>query len=219
MNDFSTRLMVLIAGLFLLISAGPRAACADTVTLANGYRLQIERQESQGSILRLYIVGGGYVDVAPDTVASCEKDDVRPPVQSPASEPDLATLLKTAGAQHGLDPVFLKSMVAAESSFHPMAVSPKGAAGLMQIMPSTAGLLGLADPFNASQNLQAGAQYIRSLLERYRGDVAKALAAYNAGPAAVDRYRGIPPYAETQQYVRRVIERFNQEKKKTTDRR
>ena len=188
---------------------------ADYAVLSNGFRLQVERQEPNGSQVRLFITGGGFVDVSATDVVGYEKEDA-PAVgaEAPAgTQPvSLPQLFKAAGSQQGLDPVFLKSMAATESAFHPNAVSPKGAAGLMQLMPGTAVSLGVSDRLNPAQNVQGGALYIRELIERYHGDVAKALAAYNAGPAKVDRYKGIPPYAETQQYVRSVIERFNREK-------
>lgn len=190
------------------------SARADDAVLANGTRLHIERHELQGSVIRLFIPGG-YVDVTPADVLRYEQEEPPPPpAQEVAKASDLPALLSTAGWRHGLDPALLKSMIAEESNFNSRAVSPKGARGLMQLMPQTGQLLGVKDTFNAAENIQGGAQYIRSLLERYSGDLAKALAAYNAGPATVDRYGGIPPYAETQDYVRRVITRFNREKTK-----
>ncbi len=197
---------------------GAPSARADYALLGTGFRLRFERretrEENQRSIVRLYVADGGYLDIAPSEIQGYEKEE-RPPAPSvplaakPAALPDL---LATAGYDHGLDPALLKSMIAEESNFNPAAVSPKGARGLMQLMPGTATLLGVKDIRSAAENVQGGALYIRSLLERYGGDLAKALAAYNAGPGIVDRYRGIPPYAETQNYVRRVITRFNREK-------
>lgn len=101
-------------------------------------------------------------------------------------------------------PALLKAVIAAESNFDPRAVSPKGAIGLMQLMPATADALGVSDPFLVLENVAAGARYLRQLLLRY-GDRRLALAAYNAGPTAVDRYGGVPPYPETREYVRRVL--------------
>lgn len=110
--------------------------------------------------------------------------------------------------QVGLNPALLAAVVDAESGFNPRAVSSAGAKGLMQLMDGTARGLGVTDPFDPIQNLLGGARFLQSLLNRYGGDLAKALAAYNAGPAAVDRYGGIPPYAETQRYVPKVLAAF-----------
>ena len=189
-------------------------ARADYAILANGFRLQVERRENYGSVVRLFIAGGGYADLAASAVQSYEKEEAPPPPPLPRKSPEPADLYSTAGAHNGLDPVLLKSMAAEESNFNPRAVSPKGAGGLMQLMPRTAEWLGVKDFFSPVENVEGGALYVRTLLERYGGNLAKALAAYNAGPAKVDLYRGIPPYAETQNYVRRVIERFNREKTK-----
>jgi soluble lytic murein transglycosylase-like protein len=109
--------------------------------------------------------------------------------------------------KHGVPAAFVKSIVAVESNFNPDAVSPKGAVGLMQLMPATAQEYG-ADPTVPEQNVDAGTQYLKSLLKRYsryRNGLSRAIAAYNAGPAIVDRYRGVPPYRETRGYVARVL--------------
>ena len=203
---------------FWMLGAIP--ARADYAVLANGFRLKVERQEILGSQVRLFIPGGGFVDVGVSEVRSYEKEqpsgeeEVTSHVPPAPAAPQDRDPVKSAGFQQGLDPVLLKSMIAEESNFNPRAVSPKGAVGLMQLMPTTAASLGVKNLFSAFENVQAGALYVRTLLERYQGDLAKALAAYNAGPATVDRYQGIPPYAETQNYVRRVIQRFNDEKTK-----
>ena len=115
-----------------------------------------------------------------------------------------ADLFNAAGAQHGVDPVLLAAMARTESSFDPTAVSPAGAQGLMQLMPGTAKGLGVTDPFDPVQSVQGAAQLMRDLLDRF-GRVDHALAGYNAGPGAVLRYDGIPPYAETQGYVSKIL--------------
>jgi soluble lytic murein transglycosylase len=107
--------------------------------------------------------------------------------------------------RHGVPAAMVKAVVAAESAFNPRAVSKKGAQGLMQIMPETARELGLDQPFLGEENLDAGTRYLRELHDRYEGDWVTALAAYNAGPTAVDRHGGVPPYRETRQYVERVL--------------
>ena len=113
-------------------------------------------------------------------------------------------LISRLGRAHRVEPALVKAVIAAESNFDPRAVSIKGAQGLMQLMPQTALALGVDDAFEPEQNVRGGTRYLREMLNRY-GDVSRALAAYNAGPEAVDRYRGIPPYPETRDYVDRVL--------------
>ena len=113
-------------------------------------------------------------------------------------------LIREAAADAGVPPGIVKAVIHAESAFDTSAVSRAGAMGLMQLMPGTARELGVLDPFRAEQNVHGGARYLRNLHDRY-GSWTYTLAAYNAGPTAVDRYQGIPPYAETQKYVRRVL--------------
>jgi len=113
-------------------------------------------------------------------------------------------LIRLTAAEHRVSPALVKAVIAAESSFNQHAVSKKGAQGLMQLMPETAAELGVQDAFSADQNVDGGARYLREMLDRY-GDLSRAIAAYNAGPAAVDRYGGIPPYRETRDYVKRVL--------------
>jgi soluble lytic murein transglycosylase-like protein len=107
--------------------------------------------------------------------------------------------------RHGVDPRLVESVIRAESAFNPTAVSRTGARGLMQLMPQTAAMLGVRDSFDPRQNIEGGVRHLRYLLDRYPGNVSLAVAAYNAGEGAVDSHRGIPPFAETQQYVQRVL--------------
>ncbi len=109
---------------------------------------------------------------------------------------------------HGTDPLLIKAIIAVESCFDPKAVSRVGARGLMQLMPYTASAVGVEDSFDIQQNLRGGVEYFTRMHERYNGNTAFALAAYNAGPNAVDRHDGIPPYPETRRYVRRVLDRW-----------
>ena len=119
-------------------------------------------------------------------------------------DPQIAQAIADAANRRGLDPALLREVVHAESGFNRFAVSPQGAQGLMQLMPGTAAALGVADPFDISQNIMGGATYLRQQLDRF-GSVDLALAAYNAGPGAVTRYNGIPPFTETQNYVARIM--------------
>ena len=134
------------------------------------------------------------------------------PVLEPAPQPvkNAATLLREAARRTGLPPALVESVARVESNFRPEAVSPKGALGVMQLMPATARALD-ADPRDTAQNIDAGARLLRELLIKYDGNVVKALSAYNAGSGAVDRYRGMPPYAETRDYVDKVIRAYVKE--------
>ena len=114
------------------------------------------------------------------------------------------SLIKQQARAQRLDPALVKAVIAAESNFSPRAISRTGAQGLMQLMPQTAAGLGVEDPFHEAENVNGGSRYLRKMLDRY-GDLSRALAAYNAGPTAVDRYKGIPPYPETEAYVKRVL--------------
>jgi soluble lytic murein transglycosylase-like protein len=117
--------------------------------------------------------------------------------------------IKLTCLRHRLDSNLVKAMIRAESGFDPNAVSPKGAMGLMQLMPGTSRDLGVLNPFDPMQNIDGGARYMRVLMDRFNNNVQFALAAYNAGPEAVAKYNGIPPYDETQVYVRRVLDFYN----------
>ena len=125
------------------------------------------------------------------------------PSALPAGTP-YAAEITAAASKHGVDPALLAGLVKQESNFDPNAGSPAGAQGLTQLMPATAASLGVTNVHDPVQALDGGAKYLRQQLDRFDGDVARALAAYNAGPGAVERFGGVPPYAETQEYVRRV---------------
>ena len=118
---------------------------------------------------------------------------------------DIDYIIKEKADKYNLDESLIKAVIKAESGFNPNAVSKAGASGLMQLMPGTARGLGVEDIFDVEQNIEGGAKYLRGMLDRFDGDKSLALAAYNAGPNAVKRYGGIPPYQETQNYVKRVL--------------
>jgi soluble lytic murein transglycosylase-like protein len=123
---------------------------------------------------------------------------------APGANP-FAAEISAAAARNGVDPALLTGLIRAESNFNPNAKSPAGAQGLTQLMPATAAGLGVKNPLDPAQAIEGGARYLRQQLDRFGGDASKALAAYNAGPGAVERFGGVPPYQETQNYVRRVL--------------
>jgi len=128
----------------------------------------------------------------------------RRPARKPPVRWEFDGLIGLTARQHEVEPALVKAVIAAESNFDPEAVSRKGAQGLMQLMPDTAEQMGVENPFEPDQNVRGGTTYLRTLIDRY-GDLGRALAAYNAGPSVVDRYGGIPPFRETQDYVDRVL--------------
>jgi hypothetical protein len=213
-----------------LASLAPSARAAENVTLRNGFAVQCHHHAEVDGHVRLYLTAGedNYIEFAPNEVAGVVP--IADPLPQPGSTPqipaatprstssnpsaplspaDLHEILAKAGTAHNVDEDLLASVVKAESGGNVRAVSRTGARGLMQLMPGTANELGVADSFQPEQNVRGGTAYLDALLTRYHDNMALALAAYNAGPLAVDRYHGIPPYHETQAYVARVIHEFN----------
>ena len=191
--------------------------------LRNGFTIQSARHEVEGKTARLWLcasAGSGYLEVPSEQIAGFEPGPSTVPEERasapgtggsgshPARE-SIGPMIVSAASRHQIDPDFLASVVKAESGFNAAAVSPKGARGLMQLMPQTAATLGVADSFDPAANLEAGTKYLRQLLDRYHGDAIQALAAYNAGPRRVERVGGIPNNGETPGYVARIIEDFN----------
>jgi Transglycosylase SLT domain len=123
----------------------------------------------------------------------------------PVPKADLEPLIDIYARDVGLSPRLVQAVIQVESGYNVRALSNKGAMGLMQLIPGTAALMGVKEPFDARDNIRGGTRYLRYLLDRFDGDLVKALAAYNAGPGAVDRYGGVPPYAETEDYVKKVL--------------
>ncbi len=124
------------------------------------------------------------------------------PMRTPG--PDLERIIRKNARENSLPAGLVKAVIGVESNFNHQAVSSKGAMGLMQLMPQTASLMGVTDIFNPEENIEGGVRYLRLLLNRFNGDLERALAAYNAGPSAVEKYNGMPPYKETKDYVRKV---------------
>jgi soluble lytic murein transglycosylase-like protein len=175
--------------------------------LTNGMTLKITGQRVEGDVAFLTLKGGGEMGVAAALLRGVVPDEVIDEIV-PRAGADLRALAVDAARRHGLDPELVLAVIAVESAFRPDAVSPKGAQGLMQLMPRTAKELGVVDPLDPAANLDGGSRYLSSLLARYDGDLTRALAAYNAGMGAVARHRGVPPYAETRNYVRKVLGRY-----------
>jgi soluble lytic murein transglycosylase-like protein len=203
-------------GLFGALLAAQLHA-AEVANLNNGFSLRHDHHEVVGATTRLYMsadAAAGYVDVP---TAEIESFEPAPPdlqdaaVPNPKSQ-DLKSIVSAASSQHQVDADFIASVIHAESANNPHAVSPKGAQGLMQLMPGTAGKLGVKDSFDPAENVDGGVRYLRELLLLYNGDMVKALAAYNAGPQRVEQYKGVPPYRETHAYVARVIKDYNRKK-------
>jgi soluble lytic murein transglycosylase-like protein len=198
-----------------LVSTPLFASGADVAVLRNGFSIRHERREIVGPVTRLYLGADrdGYVDVPTDEIDRFEKDLSTPAAgQTQHSTQEMNDVINTVSSRHHLDPDLINSVIHAESGFNPRALSPKGAQGLMQLMPQTASRLGVADAFDPDANVEGGTRYLRELLERYNFDLIKALAAYNAGPQRVEQYHGVPPYYETQAYVARIIRDFNRKK-------
>lgn len=125
-----------------------------------------------------------------------------------ATRDEIISMIDDTSAKYGVDAKLIKALVKQESGFNPTAKSKAGALGLMQLMPSTAKGLGVKDPLDAKQNIEGGVKYVKSLLNRFDGNIILALAAYNAGPNAVKKYNGIPPYKETQNYVKSILKNY-----------
>lgn len=204
---------------------GMNVDAAELALLRNGYEIRHETRESIGQNTRLYLNAdrtSGYIEVASDQIVGFEKDESpsAPPslpapkhdATSPNKSIDVQATVAAASKAHGIDPDLIASVIHAESSFNPRAVSAKGAQGLMQLMPETASALHVKNSFDVDANVDGGTRYLRELLVRYNDDLQKALAAYNAGPHRVDQYKGVPPYRETRQFVARVIRDFNSKK-------
>ncbi len=159
-----------------------------------------------------YIDENGVMHFTNTPTSSAQKYQLflkeRPKINPRYSSKKYDNLISRASQRHGVSFPLLKAIIKAESDFDPKAVSKKGAKGLMQIMPENFKRLGLKDPFNPSENIDAGARYFKQMYDRFKGKLALSLAAYNAGPTAVDRYKTIPPFEETEEYVRRVLKYY-----------
>lgn len=183
----------------------PAAARADYAVLRSGARIQITGYERVGDLVRLTVAGGQINIPASDLVTIEPEDNFQGlPLVPAAQDVPYENLIHAAAQKHGLDEKLITEVIAVESNFNPKAVSSKNAQGLMQLLPETARAYSVRDIFDPAQNIEAGTHYLKDLLARYRGNLKLALAAYNAGPEMVDRYGGIPPFPETQNYVTQI---------------
>jgi hypothetical protein len=201
------------AAVLCLVVCAAIPASAEIVTLSSGRTLSVRSHHLEGGTLVLVLRGGGEIHCDPSVVSAFAPDEIPhpedappvPAVTSAAGDPDApyADLIAAAARRHGLSARLLESVIRTESNFAERARSPKGAMGLMQLMPGTARQYDVDNPYDAAANIDAGAQHLRMLLDRF--ELPLALAAYNAGEAAVRRFGGVPPYPETRSYVRRVL--------------
>ena len=228
---------VRLAIIAVLAVAGLPSFAGEVAVLKNGFSIRHERREIVGDVTRLYVTadGASFVDVptaeiehfeaAPQEAASGSRLSAsaasgKSPLLAnyarngaPNTGPlNLDDVVQSASGRYRLDPDLVNSVIKAESGFNVRAVSPKGAQGLMQLMPGTASQLGVPNAFDPQANVEGGTKYLRELLERYNFDLVKALAAYNAGPQRVEQFGGVPPYYETRAYVARIVRDFNKKK-------
>lgn len=215
---------------FVVCLAGSTARATDLVVFEDGRGVRVSGFTFADGVARLSLESGGELGVPASSIAAIERaidaDDPQPvedqgrAVEAAALVDELrhdekwrkaagryADAIAAAADRNALDRALLAAVAKVESNFNPYAVSPKGACGILQLMPQTAKRFGVKNVFDASQNIEAGAQYLRWLLNRFEGKVELALAGYNAGEGAVERHRGIPPYAETEWYVIKVLDR------------
>lgn len=197
-----------------LVAAAGYLAAGESVVLTTGYEIRADWHEVQGDRVRLHS-GAGVTELPATSVARIDLDapEALPLVARKLVVTDVtasADLAAEAARKTALPEAFIRSVMKTESNFVPTAISPKGAIGLMQLMPETAAELGV-DPRDSQQNAEGGARYLRDLLVKYADDpnqVLLALAAYNAGPGAVQRYSGVPPFSETREYILRVLKEW-----------
>jgi len=205
----------LALALVMLLGVASNAR-ADLVFLASGRTLSVRAVREDGNAMVLTLRGGGEITCGRAMVVRVTPDEVPypEPEEVPVSPPDIAPidqgpvpfadLIDRSSSRHGVDANLVKALIRVESGYQSQARSPKGAMGLMQLMPETARRYAVRRPYDPAANIEAGTRHLKSLLDRF--PLALALAAYNAGEAAVERFNGIPPYPETRDYVARILQ-------------
>lgn len=199
------RLAWLVIGIAVAVAS---AAEAEIAVMQGGKFLYIDKYERSDERISLFLTDGGEVVVPADWVKNIVPNEIVREGKDPTEMsllPQLESVIRPAATKYGLDPHLVAAVIWTESSGDPNAVSEKGARGLMQLMPETARELGVTQILDPRQNVDGGARYLRQMLDRHGGDLSLALAAYNAGPAAVKRHGGIPPYRETRLYVGKIM--------------
>jgi Transglycosylase SLT domain len=189
-----------------VVGLAPEAR-AEYAVLQSGQRIHITGYEQLGETVRL-TMAGGTLEIPSDSLVRIDPEDIFLPVKVKPLDIPYADFVAASARAHGVAPELVASVIAVESNFNPNAVSWKSARGLMQLMPETAARFGVTNVFDPAQNIDAGTRYLKELLLRYNGDLAMALAAYNAGPERVTQFGAAPPYRETQNYIRRVTEKY-----------
>ncbi|MDP9322732.1 MAG: lytic transglycosylase domain-containing protein [Acidobacteriota bacterium] len=216
-----------MATLALLTAAVP--ASAEIVFLKSGRTLSVKSHKVDGERITLTLRGGGEVTCDKTVIDKIEADEVpyiEPPIEKVEKVEQIqetpvaglpeqdrpvldgtpyAEIIAAAAEAHGVDPMLVRALIQVESGYRPRARSPRGAMGLMQLMPSTAREYNVRHPFEPKANIEAGIKHLKTLIDRFGDDVGLALAAYNAGPGAVEKFNGIPPYRETRSYVSRIL--------------
>jgi soluble lytic murein transglycosylase-like protein len=191
-----------------MLNGAVSSARGEIAVMENGKILYVDRFEREDQQITLYVTGGGVVVVPSEIVLNVVPNEIVEKGEEPqkvALFPQLEDIIAPAATKYGVAPELVAAVIWAESSGDPNARSRRGARGLMQLMPRTAKELGVARILDPRENVEGGTRYLRQMLDAHEGDVSLALAAYNAGPEAVRRYGGIPPYPETREYVGRVI--------------
>jgi soluble lytic murein transglycosylase-like protein len=205
--------LALSIGLALTVCAAD--ARADYFVLRTGARLNVSAYQLLGDHYHIQINGGSAEIAAADVVAIEPEEIFVPAPRMPLTQAPFGELIRNASQKYGVDADLLFSVIAAESNFNSKAVSRRGARGLMQLLPATAARLGVTDIFDPAQNIDAGTRYLHELMTRYQGDLVLTLAAYNAGPGAVQHYGRVPPYHETISYVRAIRRTYAERKLKS----
>jgi hypothetical protein len=209
--------LALCAVLLLLSAPSVRA---EYIVLQSGLRIHVNGYQRLGEKYRLQLQGG-WMDVSVADVVKIEPEEVFEPIpqpapevpaQAPANQPPFHEFVLVAASRYGVDAELISSVMEVESHFNPKAVSIKNARGLMQLLPETAARMGVRDIFDPKENIEGGTRYLKELLQLYNNDLTLALAAYNAGPEKVQKYGNVPPYRETESYVKQVKKKYQKNK-------